>query len=429
MSVARRLGRLASLGAGVYAAAAFGVVGSIVAARVLGPRDFGLFALALATVAFVQGLLDLTVEEATITFGVGFAGREEWARLRRLFAVALRLRLVGALLAAAIVAALSLGAERVFDAEGIALPMLVAALIPVVQVADTMSAAVVVRRRYDIRGGLLALAAGLRLAGIAAGVRFGVTGAIAGALAGQALGTAVTALVGRAALARYPSAPAEGLGPARAGELRRFVVQASIGSSLVAARTWLAPLVVGAVAGPVQAGFLRAAQTSDQALASLSAPARLVILGEHADAWERGDRAAVLRGIRRYMSVAGCLMLLSIPPAIIFTDELVRLVFGDPFDPAADAVRIALGAAALQFVFGWSKPFAASIRRPGIRTAIAAVEVAVLVCLVLLFAREHGAAGGAAALLASSAVACAAWTGVLLRLRRSVAGAGPALTP
>ena len=58
----RVLRRRSATAAWIYVAVAFGILGTIVAARVLGLEEFGLFATALAAVGFFQILLDLTVE-------------------------------------------------------------------------------------------------------------------------------------------------------------------------------------------------------------------------------------------------------------------------------------------------------------------------------------------------------------------------------
>ncbi|HEY2936471.1 MAG TPA: oligosaccharide flippase family protein, partial [Gaiellaceae bacterium] len=83
------LRRRASTALGSYGATALGIVGTVVAARVLEPRDFGRLTLVLATVALFQLLLDLTSEEALVKYGFRFAERADWGRFRRLFEVAL----------------------------------------------------------------------------------------------------------------------------------------------------------------------------------------------------------------------------------------------------------------------------------------------------------------------------------------------------
>lgn len=78
MSAVTLLRRRAATALGSYGATALGIVGTIVAANVLGVDDFGRLALVLATVALFQLLLDLTSEEALVKYGFRYAEREDW---------------------------------------------------------------------------------------------------------------------------------------------------------------------------------------------------------------------------------------------------------------------------------------------------------------------------------------------------------------
>ncbi len=99
--------RRSATAAWVYAAVAFGIVGQIVAARVLGLDQFGVFATALVLVGFFQVLLDLTVEESLTKYGFRYVASEDWGKLRRLFRQMLKFKLVGGALATGILLALA----------------------------------------------------------------------------------------------------------------------------------------------------------------------------------------------------------------------------------------------------------------------------------------------------------------------------------
>src|SRR5919109_5523096 len=83
----------------LYAAVAFGILGTVVAARIFTLREFGVYATALAAVGFFQILLDLTVEESLTKFGFRYVASEDWGRLHRLFRRALELKLLGGAIA------------------------------------------------------------------------------------------------------------------------------------------------------------------------------------------------------------------------------------------------------------------------------------------------------------------------------------------
>src|SRR5512139_2044793 len=114
----RLLRRRSATAAWIYAAVALGIVGTVVAARVLGLEEFGVFATALAVVGFFQILLDLTVEESLTKYGFRYVESRDWGRLRRLFRQMLLLKLAGGLVATLILLALAPFADELFDAEG-----------------------------------------------------------------------------------------------------------------------------------------------------------------------------------------------------------------------------------------------------------------------------------------------------------------------
>src|ERR671914_390567 len=124
--------RRSATAAWVYAAVVFGILGTVVAARVLGLDDFGVFVTTLAAVGFFQVLLDLTVEEPLTKYGFRYAVNEEWGKLRRLFARALQLKVAGGVLAVLALALLA-PIAAVFGADELTAPLLVGSLLPLVQ--------------------------------------------------------------------------------------------------------------------------------------------------------------------------------------------------------------------------------------------------------------------------------------------------------
>ncbi|HUH15531.1 MAG TPA: lipopolysaccharide biosynthesis protein [Gaiellaceae bacterium] len=416
--------RRSATAVGVYASAALGLASTVVAARLLGPRDFGLFALVLAATAFFQVLLDATVEEAAVKYGFRYTAEEDWGRLRRLFAVGARVKLAGGGLAALAIAGLAPLAGAVFGAEGLFGPLLLAALIPVVQAPESLAGAVlIVRERYDLRAAFMALAMALRLAGIAVGAQYGIVEAVAGILVAQVFATLAISLAAWAAFGRFPAAPPAPIGPDR-GELIRFVLKSSAATALVTGRTSLAPLLLGVVSTPLQVGFFRAAQAPQTGLASLSAPARLVLLTEQTRDFESGRLDRVYRLLRHYVGATAVLMAVLVPLLWWLMPSIVELLYGEPFLPAVEATRLIVVAAGIALVFGWTKSFPVSIGRPGLRIATHGVETAVLLPLVLLLGGRWGATGAAAAVLLSTLVFAGLWTFLLVRIRRAHVGPG-----
>jgi lipopolysaccharide exporter len=402
---------------GIYGSTALGVLGTVVAARELQPADFGRFALVIATASLFQLLLDLTSEEALVKFGFRYSERGDWGRLHRLFRVTLGLKTAAALLSGVLIALIAPLADTIFGTDGLTTPLLVAALLPLLYSFEGIAAAaLVLRMRYDVRAWFLFLSMSLRLVAIVIAAPRGVTATVVGIVIAQVVSTLALATVGLAALLRFPRRSPVPLGEDRA-EIVRFVRQSSLGTGLVSLRGWIAPILLGLVSAVQQVGLFRAAQAPQQGLAALSSPVRLILLTEQTREWERGRPEAVFAGVRRYVAGAAALMAAAVVPLWLLMPWLVRTVLGERYEPATDAARVILLAAAVQLVFGWTKSFPVSIGRPNLRVAAHGAEIATLVPLLLVLGAEWGATGAAVAVLVSTLVFAAVWTAIVIRLR------------
>ena len=416
----RLLWRRSATAVGLYAAVALGLLGTVVASRVLGLESFGIYATALVAASFVQTFLDLTVEESLTKFGFRYIAAEDWGRLRRLFAVALRFKLVGGALGCLVLVAFAPFANTVFGASGLEGPVLASALLPLVQAPENVAAtALLLRGRYDLRGAYLTFSMALRLAAIVVGTHFGVWQAIACIVMAQAIATVVLSGVGLTAFRRFPSAAPRPLNQDR-GPIKAFVVQSSLATGMLSLRTALAPLLLGVVAGPTQIGLFRIAQAPQAGLSAASSPVRLVMLTEQTRDWEHGRESEVLAGVRRYMAAAAGLMVIAVPVFLILMPWLVRVVFGSAYEGAVPAARIILLAAAIQVVLGWTKSLPVTIGRPSLRLLTHGIETAVLLPLVVGFGYTWGVTGAAIAMLVSTVAFALAWVVVLARLHVEV---------
>lgn len=406
----------------VWVAVGLGIVGTAAAARILGLEAFGVFATALVAVGFFQVLLDLTVEESLTKYGFRYVAGEDWGRLRRLFRQLLLLKVAGGVLATLILVALAPFADGLFGDEGLQSAILVAALIPLVQAPENVGAtAMLLHGRHDLRGAYQTASTALRLAAILVAAPHGVTWALAGLVVAQAVASAAVSVAGVVALRRFPTARARGLGEDVAG-IRSFVAESSVATGVVSLRTTLVPLLLGMVAGPTQVGLFRIGQSAQTGLAAASSPARLVLLTEQTHAWEHGERARVLAGVRTYSKWAAAIMVVAVPVFFALMPWLVRLVFGAQYDDAVDAARIILLAAAVHFVLGWTKSFPVTIGRPRLRIVTHGLEALVAIPLTVVLGTAWGATGAAVAVLVSTFVFAGAWVVVVLRLRAELGG-------
>jgi O-antigen/teichoic acid export membrane protein len=416
----RVLRRRSATAAWIYAAVACGITGSIVAARVFGLDDFGVFMTALVVVGFFQTLLDLTVEESLTKYGFRYVTGQDWGRLRRLFRQAVLLKVVGGALATLLIVAFAPFADEIFGSNGVQQALLAAALLPLVQSSENVGAtALLLHSRYDLRSVYQAGSAALRLLAIVIAAPLGVTEALVAIVVAQAISTIVISLIGVVALRRFPSAPAKELGD-DVPEIRMFVTQSSIATGVISLRTTLIPLILGAVSGTTQVGLFRIATTPQTGLAAASSPARLVLLTEQTREWEKGARSSVLAGVRSYSKWAGGIMVVAVPVFFVAMPWLIRLVFGSEYDGAIHAARIILIAAAIHFALGWTKSLPVTIGRPRLRIVTHGLETVVAIPLVALLGDEWGATGAAIGVLVSTVVFALAWLVVIVRLRDEV---------
>ncbi len=248
----RVLRRRSATAAWIYVAVACGILGTIVAARVLGLDEFGVFATALAVVGFFQVLLDLTVEESLTKYGFRYVASRglgdgcDGSSGRRCSS-----RSSAALLATLILVALAPFADEIFDADGLEQALLAAALAPARPVLrerrrDGAAPAQPLRPAGRLPGGL----------GGASSPRDRHRGAArrdrgarrdrhrAGDLDDRHLRRSASS---RCADSR-PRPHAE-LGE-DVPEIRSFVLQSSVATGVISLRTTLVPLVLGVVAGP-----------------------------------------------------------------------------------------------------------------------------------------------------------------------------------
>src|SRR5262245_38047853 len=328
----RVLRRRSATAVWIYIAVACGILGTVVAARVLGLDEFGVYATALAAVGFFQILLDLTVEESLTKYGFRYVAAQDWGRLRRLFRQMLLLKLIGGALATVILIAIAPFADEIFDSDGVSQALLAAALLPLVQSSENVGAtALLLHSRYDLRGVYQAGSAALRLLAIVIAAPHGVTEALVAIVLAQAIATACISVVGVLALRRFPPAPSRPLDDDARG-IRSFVAQSTVATGVISVRTTLVPLILGVVAGPTQVGLFRIAQTPLSGLAAVSSPARLMLLTEQTRDWERGERTRVLEGVRSYTKWAGALMVVAVPVFFVAMPWLVRVVFGSEYE-------------------------------------------------------------------------------------------------
>ena len=411
----RVLRRRAATAFGIYGAALVGFLATIVAARELSKHDFARFALVFAAVSLLQLFVDLTIDEVVVKYGNRYAAREDWGRFRRLFQVGLAVKMAGGLVGTLAIVVAAILAPHIWNVSGLREPLLIASLIPLLQQPEGMAGAVLlVRNRYDLRGVLLFWSMLLRLVAIVIGAQHGLNWLFGAIVVAQAVSSITVCAIAYAVFRRSPRVARAPLGD-DAREIRNFAVQSTISSGLTSVRTSIPTVLIGVVATSSQVANFRAAQAPSTAFASLSAPARLVLLAEQTRDVEHGrlDRAYAL--LRRYIFGTVALSVVITPILWIAMPTLIRWIYKPKYVPATNAFRVMLLAAVVQLVFAWTKSFPVSIGKPGLRTVGQLVEIAVLVPAVLVLGDRYGATGAATGVLLGALALGLFW---LAQLRR-----------
>jgi O-antigen/teichoic acid export membrane protein len=413
------VGRRTITAGGIYLSAVLGFFGQILASRWLGPASYGLLAIVISATGFAQSLLDLTVEEAVVKYGFRYSIGEQWGKFHRLFRRALEFKLVGAVLGGVVLAALAPATHALFGHGGLTVPFLIAALLPLAQAPEGLAGvALLVRDRYDLRAHFLVVGMGTRFVALAVGSRYGVTETVLFVLIAQVVTSVGISAVALRQYRGFPAAAAVALGGDRR-EIISFMKQSSIATTVVTLQGSIAPLLLGIVTNPVQVGLFRVALAPQQALASLSAPVRIILLTEQTRDWEKGDLDLVFRGLRRFTIGAFLLMGVMLPPLLVYMDAVVRAVYGAKYAGAADGARLVLVASALTFVISWSKSLPVSIGRPGLRVVAHGIQALVLIPLVVVFGIYWQATGASAAVAVASAAFVAVWAVLIVRISRN----------
>ena len=411
----RRWWRRAShTAAGVWIANGLSILGTIVAARALGPSEYGSVLLALAAVHALSIFLDVTFEEATNFYGNRALQDGDMAGLRALLRLSLRVDIAIGVVVTVLVVALS-GILADLASAGQLDPTLVqiSALSVLVTTADsTAFAALAMARRVDLRARALAATSVFRLIGVIIAVQLGGAEAVA---ISYVLGGAAGSVV----LARYawregwrrwaPQAPSEPeQRPVGTRELIRFGVHSSLASSVQSVSGTLVPVILARAAGTAAVGIYRVARLPIVAANTLQAPMRLAMFPEQAQLVAEGRMADVRRSTRAYTLIAFGIGLVAAPIAWFAMPWLIPFLYSSSFESAVTPARIMLIAAVFNLAFLWRKTLLAALGRPEIRTRLVAVEVVVILSVLLVLA-DRGAEGAAIAASAGAVAAGLAW--------------------
>jgi O-antigen/teichoic acid export membrane protein len=347
--VLRLAARAGPLLGGKAAAGAISLAYLAVAARALGPHDYGVLVLLHAYVLAVDAALNLQAWQVMVRYG-GTDG----ADAARLVGPLGRLEFVAGAAAVCVAAALApaAGAALGWPAEVVALagPYSLAALANARSIAGGYLQAA---GRFDLLGAHHAVSPLVRLAGAvaAAAAGWGLAGFLAAWLAAAlaewlSMWAAALLVLRRREAAVFPASPSGGslaaLARARPG-IGRYMLACKADAAYVQFAPQIAPLCIGLVLGPAAAGVYAIAH---RACAVIAQPAQLVAQAAFSDLVGRpaapGGRLARL-ALPGLGLAAGAALLFAVP-VLVFPTALAAALGGAAF-AAAGALLVWLALA------------------------------------------------------------------------------------
>jgi PST family polysaccharide transporter len=354
----------------------------IALARILGPQEFGTFAVAMVALLAVLSFNELGVSLAIV----------RWPGDPR--AVVPTVATISVVTSAAVYAACFLGAPAFARLMGDADATPVVRVLGLCVLVNGVVAApaALLQRHFRQDRKMIAdqvttwLGAGVSIACAVGG--WGAMSLAAGQLVGAVAGGVLLAAFAPAGLR-----PGFDRGTARA--LLRFGLPLAGSSIVVFAVANVDRLIVGAVLGPVPLGFyVLAANLSNWPVTMFSQPVRAV--APAALARLQGDPAA-MRGT--FLSSAGLLASVTVPVCVLLAvtaEPLVRLVYGAAWGPASAVLPWLALLGALRIVFELTYDYFVVLAETRVVLTVQVLWLIVLVPAVYLGARTGGSAGAAA---------------------------------
>jgi O-antigen/teichoic acid export membrane protein len=373
------------------ATASFTALLTIVLVRVLGPEDYGVFALAVSVASLIFLPADFGISQSTARFVAEHRGERE--RIAEVMADGLKLKVALSGLICVILFAVAEPIANAYDVPELTWPLRGVALALFGQsmmgfYRTGFEAIGRVRLNLRLVFSESAVEAGASIALVLAGA--GVVGAAFGRAIGYAFGTAMALYLARQAI----GARGISLRGSPAGRLRQIASYAGallIIDAIFAALTQLDILLIGAILGTSAVGIF---QAPAKLITFLHYPGLALSAGVSprlARSGEGPNVQAFASGIRYLLILQGLLVV----PTIVWAGPITDLVLGDEFAESADVMR---ALAPLTFLFGIAPIVSVGVNYLGearrrIPIAITALVANFVVSIVLL--NEIGVVGSA----------------------------------
>ncbi len=353
------------LGGSRYVASGFGLLTTAIAARLLGPTDYGIAAITIAYPSLLWSFVGTKSVSITTRYVAGFRAAGQNDKLTTLCKVGYGLDLLASALAFILIAITSWWVARVVFGmpETSWLMVLYAAFLPLVSLTGTSWAILSSWQKFRWLAAFEVLAQGIPLILVTwfllAG--FGVAGMILGTALGRAaIGVAMvwatTHTLSRNGMGFWWTARLGDVAGLRK-ELASFFGWNYLAVTLGGVVVEVPLMILGHLRGPEEAGFYRLAVSIVTVGSYLESSLGRVAYPALSARWAVGERERIPASLRRWTLTAGLpvsLLLVATTPLLPWA---VAVVFGPAYQPAVPAAQLMVIAAAVSALFFWLSAF------------------------------------------------------------------------
>jgi O-antigen/teichoic acid export membrane protein len=380
--------------------------------HVLGLTKYGVFALTVSFVALVDKFFDVDVTKAALAFGARSL-RGDPTRLAGVFQLSYLIDGLLGIVGFTVVAIASpfVGPWLVGD-QGTLLFLLYGFTLLASTVDGSSQALLQLLDRYSLLTGLVVLREALRVVLVVAALltfHSLVAVMIALVLQDALVGLTGTYLAVRAFRKRFRAnsllhSQVRGTRPIRR-DMLGMVFQTNIIGYGRLTEAQLPALIVGAFAGPLEAGIFKLGMAGAAAIGQVSDPAWNAVMPRLARLWSDARIADVRRLVRQATAVAAAAMLTIGTVAILLRIPILRAFGGAEATAAATVFSLGVIAKVVNGVFFWNDSLLYAAGRARLVRQIYLPSVAVMLVLCIMLAKDFGANGAAVGVLVSAVLA------------------------
>jgi O-antigen/teichoic acid export membrane protein len=410
--------------AGAYVVA-FGLalLQNVVLARNMDPAAFGVLALVIAIVTFVQLLLGSRVWEAATAFVVEFRSKGDGGRATATVKLCYLVDTIGALIGFVLIVSLAQPIARIFSIEGAVAPIRLFALSLLFAVpVATSSALLRIGDRFRWLAAQTVAENMVRLVAVVLvifgiGVRLmPIVGAylVAVGVSAVTLGWLASRVSRELGLVRWREAPLSLLAEDRR-RILGFLLNSNLAGTARLITGRLDVLIVGWLTDPASVGVYRLARSVSDPLAAFATPVSQAVFPEISKLVHARDLRAIRSVTHLMKKIAAFVVLPVCVVTVLLAGWLVPAVFGASYDEAVPLVRIMVWQL-VWIPYLWLPGLLLSLGRAGAVAMFTAIDAAAYLVLLMVLIPPFGVTGAAWATLLRFGL----WTGAAAVIARRV---------